>query len=449
MAGVFEGVRVLDLSWGIAGPMTTMLLADNGAEVTRIEPPDGDPFRDQTGYRVWHRGKRSARLDLGSEDGRQTFMALARSADVVVDSFSPGTSTRLGVDHESLSRINPRVVTCSITGYGDHPQHRDRPGYDGLVAARTGLLYDQKGRRGSAMEYICGRPGPHPEFDGPEGLVRGADREGPVFPRTPWPSIGATYFATLGIAAALRAREVSGEGQRVATSLLQGALAAASLNWQRVDNPDAPLYWMWPVDSRSIEGIYQCADDRWVHHWTVRPRWVLASAENGALGSVELDSTYRDDPDRVSMEPDGLLTGIFLHPLLTEAFKKFPSAAWEKAAEAAGIGVATVRSPGEALADESYLADGCVVELEDPDVGCWSSQRRQVRSPVRHPVRENTRPRCGPKPKGPRRDPRPRPTVIRRAAWPTRCRASGYWTWGSALPGPTPGGCWPTSVPMS
>ncbi|HVB93161.1 MAG TPA: CoA transferase [Acidimicrobiales bacterium] len=369
MAGVFEGVRVLDLSWGIAGPMTTMLLADNGAEVTRIEPPDGDPFRDQTGYRVWHRGKRSARLDLGSEDGRQTFMALARSADVVVDSFSPGTSTRLGVDHESLSRINPRVVTCSITGYGDHPQHRDRPGYDGLVAARTGLLYDQKGRRGSAMEYICGRPGPHPEFDGPEGLVRGADREGPVFPRTPWPSIGATYFATLGIAAALRAREVSGEGQRVATSLLQGALAAASLNWQRVDNPDAPLYWMWPVDSRSIEGIYQCADDRWVHHWTVRPRWVLASAENGALGSVELDSTYRDDPDRVSMEPDGLLTGIFLHPLLTEAFKKFPSAAWEKAAEAAGIGVATVRSPGEALADESYLADGCVVELEDPDVG--------------------------------------------------------------------------------
>jgi crotonobetainyl-CoA:carnitine CoA-transferase CaiB-like acyl-CoA transferase len=369
MAGVFEGLRVLDLSWGMAGPMTTMFLADNGAEVTRIEPPEGDPFREQTGYRVWHRGKRSARLDLHSEHDRRTFLALARSADVVVDSFSPGVATRLGVDHDSLIRINPRLVTCSITGYGDHPQHRDRPGYDGLVAARTGLLYDQKGRRGSAMEYICGRPGPHPEFDGPEGLVRGADREGPVFPRTPWPSIGATYFATLGIAAALRAREVTGEGQRVTTSLLQGALAASSLNWQRVENPDAPLYWMWPVDSRSIEGIYQCADDRWVHHWTVRPRWVLASAENDALGAVELDAAYRDDPDRVSMEPDGLLTGIFLHPLLTEAFKKFPSAEWVKAAEAAGIGVATVRSPGEALADESFLADGCVVELDDPEVG--------------------------------------------------------------------------------
>ena len=145
MAGVFEGLRVLDLSWGMAGPMTTMFLADNGAEVTRIEPPEGDPFRDQTGYRVWHRGKRSARLDLHSEDGRQTFLALARSADVVVDSFSPGVAARIGVDHQSLIRINPATVTCSITGYGDHPEHRDRPGYDGLVAARTGLLFDQKG----------------------------------------------------------------------------------------------------------------------------------------------------------------------------------------------------------------------------------------------------------------------------------------------------------------
>ena len=220
MAGAFEGLRVLDLSWGMAGPMTTMLLADNGAEVTRIEPPDGDPFGDQTGYRVWHRGKRSARLDLQSADGREAFLALAASADIVVDSFSPDTTARLGIDHETLSPLNPSLITCSITGYGDHPAHRDRPGYDGLVAARTGLLFDQKGRRGTAMEYIAGRPGPHPEFDAPEGLVRGADRPGPVFPRTPWPSVGAAYFATLGIAGALRAREITGLGQRVTTSLL-------------------------------------------------------------------------------------------------------------------------------------------------------------------------------------------------------------------------------------
>jgi crotonobetainyl-CoA:carnitine CoA-transferase CaiB-like acyl-CoA transferase len=190
MTGVFDGLKVLDLSWGTTGPMTTMLLADNGAAVTRIEPPDGDPYRDQSGYRVWHRGKRSARIDMQSDEGRDSFRRLAASSDVVIDSFSPGTMAKLGIDHDSLRKINPRLITCSISGYGEHPAHRDRPGYDGLVAARTGLLYDQKGRRGTAMEYIDGRPGPHPEFDAPEGLVRGADRSGPIYPRTAWPSIG-------------------------------------------------------------------------------------------------------------------------------------------------------------------------------------------------------------------------------------------------------------------
>jgi crotonobetainyl-CoA:carnitine CoA-transferase CaiB-like acyl-CoA transferase len=369
MAGAFEHLRVLDLSWGMAGPMTTMFLADNGADVVRIEPPLGDPFSEQTGYRVWNRGKRSARLDLQTVGGRQQFGQLARASDVVVDSFSLGTTERLGIDHGALSALNPRIITCSITAYGEHPAHRDRPGYDGLVAARTGLLFDQKGRRGTAMEFINGRPGPYPEFGAPEGLVRGADREGPIFPRTPWPSVGAAYFATLGIAAALRARQVSGLGQRVTTSLLQGALAASCLNWQRVENPDAPLYWMWPVDSRSIEGLYECADGKWVHHWTVRPRWVLAAAEGDKLSSVGLDTSYRDDPDRVSMESDGLLAGIFLHPQLAEAFKKFPSDEWVRAAEEAGLGIATVRSPGEALADKSFLADGCVVEVDDPEEG--------------------------------------------------------------------------------
>jgi crotonobetainyl-CoA:carnitine CoA-transferase CaiB-like acyl-CoA transferase len=369
MAGAFAQLRVLDLSQGMAGPMTTMFLADNGADVIRIEPPLGDPFAQQTGYRVWNRGKRSAVLDLQSLDGRQHFDALARASDVVVDSFSLGTTEQLGIDHEALSALNPRIITCSITAYGEHPDHRDRPGYDGLVAARTGLLYDQKGRRGTAMEFINGRPGPYPEFDAPEGLVRGADREGPVFPRTPWPSIGATYFATLGIAAALRARQVSGLGQRVTTSLLQGALAASCLNWQRVEDPDAPLYWMWPVDSRSIEGLYECADGKWIHHWTLRPRWVLAAAEGETLSSVGLDTSYRDDPDRVSMESDGLLAGIFLHPQLEEAFKKFPSDEWVRAAEEAGLGITTVRPPEEALADKSFLADGCVVEVDDPERG--------------------------------------------------------------------------------
>ncbi|MDQ1520111.1 MAG: hypothetical protein QOI55_1184, partial [Actinomycetota bacterium] len=369
MPGVFEGLQVLDVSSGIAGAMTTMLLSDNGANVTRIETSGEARSASPTGYRVWNRGKRSALLDLDTVDGVNAVRALASTADVFVETFAPGASDELGLDHATLVAANPRVITCSITAYGQHPVHRDRPMDDALVAARTGLLYDQKGRRGTAMTYISGRPVPNDEFDAPDGLQRGTARQGPVFPRTPWPSIGATYFATLGIAAALRAREVTGAGQRVETSLLQGALAAVCLNWQRVENPDAPLYWMWPVDARAIDGIYQCAGGRWVHHWTVRPSWVFASAEGDELVAADLGATYRDDPDRIAMDADGLLTGTFLHPLLADAFAKFPAEAWVAAGNEAGLGVAPVRSPAAALADESFRADGCVVEIEDPEVG--------------------------------------------------------------------------------
>ncbi len=312
---------------------------------------------------------RSARFDLDDAADAEVVQRLACRADVVLDTFAPGTAAALQLDHETIERANPRAVTCSITAYGDHPRHRERPMDDALVAARTGLLYDQKGRRGGAMEFVAGRRGPHPEFDAPEGLVRGADRDGPVFPGTPWPSIGAMYHATLGIVAALHVRELTGRGQHVTTSLLQGALAAAALNWQRVERPDAPLYWMWPVDARAIEGLYQCADGRWVHHWTVRPAWVLASAEGDALRAVDLGTQYRSDPDRLGMEPDDMLSGMFLHPLLAAAFAKFSSDDWVRAGAHAGVGIALVRSPAEALADPSFLADGCVVEVDDPEVG--------------------------------------------------------------------------------
>ena len=151
MAGVFEGLRVLDLSSGIAGPMATMLLADNGAQVTRIATAVGEGTRSHSGNRVWDRGKRSARIDLNTESGRETFRTLASNADVVIESFPPGMTTELGIDHATVAARNRGLITCSITGYGRLAEHWDRPSDDALVAARTGLLYDQKGRRGTAM----------------------------------------------------------------------------------------------------------------------------------------------------------------------------------------------------------------------------------------------------------------------------------------------------------
>src|SRR5580693_1762929 len=104
--GVLDGLEVLDLSWGISGPMTGMLLADHGARVTKIEPPGGDPWRHLSGYRVWNRGKRSAVLDLKSPAGRDRLRALTSRADVLIESFKPGTSERLGIDYSTKCAYN-------------------------------------------------------------------------------------------------------------------------------------------------------------------------------------------------------------------------------------------------------------------------------------------------------------------------------------------------------
>jgi len=367
--GVLEGLEVLDLSWGIAGPLATMILADNGARVTRIERAGGDPFAEASGYAVWQRGKRHMVLDLHGPEDKAAFFSLAAGADVVVESFSPGTADRLGLGYARLSGANPRLIWCSITGYGPHGRLRGRPGYDALVAARTGLLYDQAGRPGAAMELICGRAGPFPEYGAPEGLVRGAGRPGPIFTRSPLPSLGAALLAALGISAALRVRGLTGHGQRVETSLLQGALCAATLSWQRVENPDAPGYWMWTADGRAPDGLFACADGRWVHHWPMRPSWVFGVAAGEALAAPDVANAPAPDLDRLGTEPSDFLAAYFLYEQLAAAFARLPAADWVQAAERSGVGMALVRSPAEALADPSLLEDGSVVQTVHPAHG--------------------------------------------------------------------------------
>src|SRR3954471_12347665 len=116
--GVLDGVKVVDLSWGISGPEATMLLADNGADVVRIERPQGDPFDGYLDYKTYNRGKRSAVLDLNDPADRDRFLALAKTADVVVESFRPGVTKRLGIDYETLKASNERLIYCTVSAYG-------------------------------------------------------------------------------------------------------------------------------------------------------------------------------------------------------------------------------------------------------------------------------------------------------------------------------------------
>jgi len=196
-----SGVRILDLTLIMAGPYCTLILGDLGAEVIKIEKPGegegsrGMPphyFEGESAYFIaMNRNKKSMTLDLKSERGREIFYELAKKSDAVVDNFRPGVVKKLGVDYEALEKINPRIICCSISGYGQTGPFKDRPAFDLVIQARGGI-----------MSYT-GEPG-----------------QMPVRMGAPMGDLAGGLFAAQGILAALYQREKTGKGQMIDISLL-------------------------------------------------------------------------------------------------------------------------------------------------------------------------------------------------------------------------------------
>jgi crotonobetainyl-CoA:carnitine CoA-transferase CaiB-like acyl-CoA transferase len=239
MPGALHGVRVLDLSWGIAGPLGVLLLAEQGADVIKVEPPGGDPFRDYSGYAVWNRSRRSVTVDLKQPAGADAFRRLAAGADVVVETFRPGVTDRLGIGFDALHELNPRLVYCSCPAYPAGHRFAQRPGYDALVQASSGQQWEQPGWR-----------------------------PGPIFLHMPMPSMGAMFLVPTGIISALIARETTGRGQHVRTSLFQGALLYTTQIWTWVPGADSGFYGTmaktYPPGVHQ-EMIFEVADNEYVH----------------------------------------------------------------------------------------------------------------------------------------------------------------------------------------
>jgi crotonobetainyl-CoA:carnitine CoA-transferase CaiB-like acyl-CoA transferase len=193
---IFEGVRVLDCSRGIAGPYASMLFADHGADVVKVEPPEGDPYRAEPGFQTLNRGKRSAVLDLRSEDGRSDLLRLVRTADVVVTDLPAGQAAAFGLDEATLREACPDVIVLAVPPFGDEGPLAGVRGTPGLVHAVAGITGFQASHSGEPVALI-----------------------------TPLASYATGVLAAAAAAAALYARERRGTGQRVEVSELAGALA--------------------------------------------------------------------------------------------------------------------------------------------------------------------------------------------------------------------------------
>jgi crotonobetainyl-CoA:carnitine CoA-transferase CaiB-like acyl-CoA transferase len=335
MAGALDGIRVLDLTWGVAGPLGVLQLAEHGADVIKVEPPGGDPFRAHPGYPVWNRSRRSITLDLREEEGRDALHALLDDADVLVESFRPGVMDRLGLGYDALSERFPRLVYCSVPGYPPGHRAAGRPAYDALVQARSGQQHEQPGWR-----------------------------DGPIFLHMPMPSMGAQFLVQLGVTGALIARERTGRGQHVTTSLYQGALLFTTMMWQHAENDSADYHAvMAKTDPPGIHQptLYECADGEWIHAATMAGLTPTKSQEEvlGMPPGPDFAAIMGMSPEERRAYDDRV----------RDAFAAADRDELVEGYHDANMGAEAVLAPDEVHDHAQLRANDMVVEVDDPQHG--------------------------------------------------------------------------------
>ena len=324
-AGPLDGIRVLDLTWVLSGPFCTMTLCDLGADVIKVErPPYGDVSRTtgpmvegESGYFFSiNRGKRSVALDLSSDDGKKVFLRMVREADVVVENFTPGKMSALGLGFAQLSEVNPRLIYAAISGYGHTGPMSSRPALDVIVQGAGGVM--------SVTGYPDGDPAR-------PGLSLG--------------DVAAGLYCAIGVLAALQERERSGLGQMVDISMLDCQIAIQENAYMRYHltgevpqrlgtrHPSAVPFQAFPTS------------DGWMVlalAWSVPNQWALMCAE---LGVPELI----DDPRFHSAAARSRNHGE-LEPLLQAAFRTKTTVEWVEALDQYNIPCGPLNTIAEAAA---------------------------------------------------------------------------------------------------
>lgn len=352
MNGVLEGIRVLDLTQMVAGPLCTLLLGDLGAEVIKVEPPDGDASRqigvnracgESDYFLSLNRNKRSIVLDLKTPAGIETLKAIAAGADIVVENFRPGTMEKLGIGFEVLAELNPRLICCSMTGFGPSGPYRDRPALDPVIQAMSGVMQ-----------------------------LTGTQQSGPLKTGVLISDFVPPLFATIGVMAALYERQSSGKGQRVDVSMLDATvfsmLPREGFYFSTGETPGRHGNAHYQI---SPWNTYETQDER--HIMVVAHTEKFWRALMAALGCPQL----ADDP-RFAGNAQRLQNRDALELEIAQAFRSGTLAHWTGVLTQAGVLFSPVRDFDEVFSDP-VVREGIVQTVDHPTAGAVPV----LRSPIK------------------------------------------------------------------
>ncbi len=337
-----EGVRVLDLTHMLSGPYGAMILADLGAETIKVEPLHGegtrkllatDPNNSLDGmgayYITLNRNKKSTAIDLKNPEGLAVFYELVKEADIVISNFGAGVPTRLKIDFESLSKVNPRIITCVVSGFGsDGPNHK-RPAFDQVAQAMGGGM-----------------------------SITGLDREQPVRAGIPIGDLGGGMFGVMGVLAALYERERSGRGQHVDISMLDCQVSLlnymATMHFLSGEDP-------YPIGNSHFVHVpydsFKCSDGFIV---------IAVITDNFWTNLKEVVSVPEFDDPVLDGQPGRFAARDLIMNKLNAALSQNTCDYWIAALEAKRIPCAPVNRFSQALSDEQVLHRNMVVDIKHP-----------------------------------------------------------------------------------
>jgi len=352
MAGPLKGVRVLDMTWALAGPYCTMLLCDLGAEVIKIENPEGgDPARKNfphihgvsSYFLSVNRGKKSVTVNLRHPRGKETVLALARKSDVMVENFRPGVLDRLGLGYAAIREVNPKIIYAACSGFGQNSPYAHRPAYDVIVQGMGGTL------------SITGEPGRPP--------VRVGFSIG---------DIGGGIFTAIGVLSALHEREKSGEGQMVDVSMLDCQMAFLENAFSRFfTTGEVPK----PIGTRHpVHTPFQAfpTQDGYMVLAAAQEQWWQKFCQ--VIGRQDLlkDERFKDDQSRTKNHDQ-------LEPILNEITRTRTTSDWVAEMGKNDIPCGPVNSVDRVAGDPHTVAREMITQAQHSKVGML----KVVNSPIK------------------------------------------------------------------